>query len=63
MDRSWASVPGLGVRTAIKLLTIVGDGSAFPTAAHLALAPASPTPTAGPTTTAREPPANGTTPR
>lgn len=30
------SMPGLGVRTAIKLLTIVGDGSAFPTAAHLA---------------------------
>ena len=29
-------MPGLGVRTAIKLLTIVGDGSAFPTAAHLA---------------------------
>ena len=30
------SMPGLGVRTALKLLTIVGDGSAFPTAAHLA---------------------------
>ena len=30
------SMPGLGVRTAIKLLTIVGDGSAFPTGAHLA---------------------------
>ncbi len=29
-------MPGLGVRTAIKILTIVGDGSAFPTAAHLA---------------------------
>lgn len=29
-------MPGLGVRTAIKLPTIVGDGSAFPTAAHLA---------------------------
>ncbi len=29
-------MPGLGIRTAIKLLTIVGDGSAFPTAAHLA---------------------------
>jgi transposase len=29
------SMPGLGVRTAIKILTIVGDGSAFPTAAHL----------------------------
>lgn len=30
------SMPGLGVRTAVKILTIVGDGSAFPTAAHLA---------------------------
>ncbi|WP_226363221.1 Tn3 family transposase [Pseudonocardia sp. ICBG1142] len=30
------TMPGLGVRTAIKILTIVGDGSAFPTAAHLA---------------------------
>lgn len=30
------SMPGLGVRTAIKILTIVGDGAAFPTAAHLA---------------------------
>ncbi|GAA4840625.1 IS110 family transposase [Actinomycetospora corticicola] len=30
------TMPGVGVRTAIKLLTIVGDGSAFPTAAHLA---------------------------
>ena len=30
------SMPGLGFRTAIKILTIVGDGSAFPTAAHLA---------------------------
>lgn len=30
------SMPGLGVRTAIKILTIVGDGSAFPSAAHLA---------------------------
>ena len=30
------SMPGLGVRTAIKILTIVGDGSAFPTAGHLA---------------------------
>jgi transposase len=29
-------MPGLGVRTAIKTLTIIGDGSAFPTAAHLA---------------------------
>ncbi len=30
------SMPGLGVRTAIKILTIIGDGSAFPTAGHLA---------------------------
>jgi transposase len=30
------SMPGLGVRTAIKILTIVGDGSTFPSAAHLA---------------------------
>ena len=30
------SMPGLGVRTATKILTIVGDGSAFPTAGHLA---------------------------
>jgi len=30
------SMPGVGLRTAIKLLTIVGDGSAFPTAGHLA---------------------------
>lgn len=30
------SMPGVGVRTAVKVLTIVGDGSAFPTAAHLA---------------------------
>ncbi len=30
------SMPGLGVRTAIKILTILGDGSAFPTAGHLA---------------------------
>lgn len=29
-------MPGLGLRTALKILTIVGDGSAFPTAAHLA---------------------------
>ena len=29
-------MPGLGVRTAIKILTIVGDGSGFPSAAHLA---------------------------
>lgn len=30
------SMPGVGVRTASKILTIVGDGSAFPTAGHLA---------------------------
>jgi len=30
------SMPGVGVRTAVKILTIVGDGSAFPTAGHLA---------------------------
>lgn len=30
------SMPGVGFRTALKILTIVGDGSAFPTAGHLA---------------------------
>lgn len=30
------SMPGVGVRTAVIWLTIVGDGSAFPTAGHLA---------------------------
>jgi transposase len=30
------SIPGVGIRTAATLLTIIGDGSAFPTAAHLA---------------------------
>jgi transposase len=30
------SMPGLGFRTAIKILTIIGDGSAFATPAHLA---------------------------
>ena len=30
------SMPGVGVRTAITWLTIVGDGTAFPTAGHLA---------------------------
>lgn len=30
------SMPGLGFRTACKILTIVGDGAAFPTAGHLA---------------------------
>ncbi|MGW7282585.1 IS110 family transposase [Streptomyces sp. NPDC054844] len=38
------SMPGIGVRTAAVLLTTIGDGSSFPTAAHLAsyagLAPA-----------------------
>lgn len=30
------SMPGIGVRTATKILTIIGDASAFPTAGHLA---------------------------
>jgi transposase len=30
------SMPGVGFRTALKILTIVGDGSAFATSAHLA---------------------------
>jgi transposase len=30
------SMPGIGFRTAVKILTIVGDGAAFPTAGHLA---------------------------
>jgi transposase len=30
------SMPGTGFRTALKILTIIGDGSAFPTAGHLA---------------------------
>ncbi|WP_189062265.1 IS110 family transposase, partial [Longimycelium tulufanense] len=30
------SMPGIGVRTAATLLVLIGDGSAFPTAAHLA---------------------------
>ena len=30
------SMPGLGFRTALKILTIVGDGATFPTAGHLA---------------------------
>lgn len=30
------SMPGVAVRTATKILTIIGDGSAFPTAGHLA---------------------------
>ncbi|MHA6781866.1 IS110 family RNA-guided transposase [Pseudonocardia saturnea] len=30
------SMPGLGFRTALKILTIVGDGAAFPTAGRLA---------------------------
>jgi transposase len=31
-----SSMPGIGLRTATKILTIIGDGSAFPTAGHLA---------------------------
>ena len=30
------SMPGVGVRTATKILTIIGDGTAFPTSGHLA---------------------------
>jgi transposase len=30
------TMPGVGLRTCLKILTIVGDGSAFPTAGHLA---------------------------
>lgn len=30
------SMPGVGVRTATKILTTIGDGSAFPTSGHLA---------------------------
>ncbi|GAA4895678.1 hypothetical protein GCM10025789_11500 [Tessaracoccus lubricantis] len=30
------SMPGVGIRTAARLLLDVGDGSAFPTAGHLA---------------------------
>jgi len=30
------SMPGVGLRTTLKILTIVGDGSAFPTPGHLA---------------------------
>ena len=30
------SMPGIGVRTCLKILTIIGDGSAFPTPGHLA---------------------------
>jgi transposase len=30
------SMPGIGLRTALKILTIVGDGTAFPTPGHLA---------------------------
>jgi len=36
LARVLTSMPGVGFRTAIKILTIVGDGSAFPTAGHLA---------------------------
>jgi transposase len=31
-----SSMPGVGLRTCLKILTIVGDGSAFPTPGHLA---------------------------
>ncbi len=31
-----SSMPGIGLRTATKILTTIGAGSAFPTAAHLA---------------------------
>jgi transposase len=37
-------MPGVGVRTAAVLLTTIGDGTGFPTAAHLA-SYAAPTPT------------------
>ncbi|WP_251095261.1 IS110 family transposase [Streptomyces sp. Caat 7-52] len=44
LSRVLTSMPGIGVRTAAVLLTTVGDGSSFPSAAHLAsyagLAPA-----------------------
>ncbi len=36
LSKVLTSMPGVGFRTAIKILTIVGDGSAFPTAGHLA---------------------------
>ena len=36
LARVLTSMPGLGFRTALKILTIVGDGAAFPSAAHLA---------------------------
>ncbi|ODU23663.1 MAG: IS110 family transposase [Pseudonocardia sp. SCN 73-27] len=36
LARVLTSMPGLGFRTALKILTIVGDGAAFPTAGHLA---------------------------
>ena len=39
LDRSGPRCPDSPVRTAIKILTIVGDGSAFPTAGHLAAYP------------------------
>lgn len=44
LSKVLTSIPGVGVRTASVILVAVGDGSAFPTAAHLAsyagLAPA-----------------------
>jgi transposase len=36
LSKVLTSMPGIGVRTAAVLLTTVGDGSTFPTAAHLA---------------------------
>lgn len=36
LARVLTSMPGVGFRTALKILTIIGDGSAFPTAGHLA---------------------------
>ncbi len=58
------SMPGVGVRTAITWLTIVGDGTAFPTAGHLAayagLAPVTASP--GPRSAARAATSAATTP-
>lgn len=36
LARVLTSMPGVGVRTGARLLAVVGDGTAFPTAAHLA---------------------------
>ncbi len=58
------SMPGLGVRTAIKILTIVGDGSGFPTAGTSPLTPASPQSPAAPAprSKAKPDPSAATTP-